>query len=84
MERQGFRGDLPDVQDNGLIDLAFAAAIRPDTVLASVMFVNNEIGVVQPIEPSAKSAAPGASSSTSMRPRPPAKVEIDLGKTPST
>ena len=51
MERQGFEATYLDVQENGLVDLAaFAAAIRPDTVLASVMFVNNEIGVVQPIE----------------------------------
>ena len=50
LERQGFEATYLDVQDNGLIDLeAFKAAIRPDTVLASVMFVNNEIGVVQPI-----------------------------------
>ena len=36
-----------DVQENGLLDLdAFKAAIRPDTILASVMYVNNEIGVV--------------------------------------
>jgi cysteine desulfurase len=38
------------VQENGLVDLAaFTAALRPDTILASVMFVNNEIGVIQPI-----------------------------------
>ena len=50
MERQGFEATYLDVLDNGMIDLeAFKAAIRPDTVLASVMFVNNEIGVIQPI-----------------------------------
>ena len=50
MERQGFEATYLEVQENGLIDLdAFKAAIRPDTVLASVMFVNNEIGVIQPI-----------------------------------
>jgi cysteine desulfurase len=39
-----------DVQENGLLDLdAFKAAIRPDTILASVMFVNNEIGVIQDV-----------------------------------
>ena len=39
-----------DVQENGLIDLeGLKAAIRPDTILISVMFVNNEIGVIQPI-----------------------------------
>ena len=39
-----------DVQADGLVNLdAFKAAIRPDTILASVMFVNNEIGVIQDI-----------------------------------
>ena len=51
MERQGFEATYLSVADNGLIDLdAFRAAIRPDTVLASVMAVNNEIGVIQDIE----------------------------------
>ena len=51
LERQGFEATYLDVQENGLVDLeVFKAAIRPDTVLASVMFVNNEVGVVQPIE----------------------------------
>jgi cysteine desulfurase len=50
MERQGFSATYLDVQENGLIDLeVLKAAIRPDTVLVSVMYVNNEIGVVQPI-----------------------------------
>ncbi|RTL40033.1 MAG: aminotransferase class V-fold PLP-dependent enzyme, partial [Rhodocyclaceae bacterium] len=48
--RQGFEATYLDVQENGLIDLdVLKAAIRPDTVVVSVMFVNNEIGVVQPI-----------------------------------
>ncbi|MBB3176906.1 IscS subfamily cysteine desulfurase [Variovorax sp. Sphag1AA] len=48
LERQGFEVTYLDVQENGLLDIeAFKAAIRPDTILASVMFVNNEIGVVQ-------------------------------------
>jgi cysteine desulfurase len=51
LERQGFEVTYLGVKENGLLDLdAFAAAIRPDTVLASVMFVNNEIGVIQDIE----------------------------------
>lgn len=51
MERQGFEATYLGVKENGLIDLdAFRAAIRPDTVLASVMAVNNEIGVIQDIE----------------------------------
>ncbi len=50
LERQGFEVTYLGVQDNGLIDIdAFKAAIRPDTILASVMFVNNEIGVIQDI-----------------------------------
>lgn len=50
LERQGFEVTYLDVEPNGLLDLnKFAAAIRPDTILASVMWVNNEIGVVQDI-----------------------------------
>jgi cysteine desulfurase len=48
LERQGFEVTYLDVQADGLVNLdAFKAAIRPDTILASVMFVNNEIGVIQ-------------------------------------
>lgn len=51
LERQGFEVTYLDVLENGLIDLEqFKQAIRPDTILASVMMVNNEIGVIQPIE----------------------------------
>jgi cysteine desulfurase len=50
MERQGFQVTYLDVEENGLVDLnVFKAALRPDTCLVSVMFVNNEIGVIQPI-----------------------------------
>ncbi|MBP6665468.1 MAG: IscS subfamily cysteine desulfurase [Ottowia sp.] len=50
LERQGFEVTYMDVQEDGLIDLEkFKAAIRPDTILASVLFVNNEIGVIQDI-----------------------------------
>ncbi len=50
MERQGFEVTYLDVNPDGLLDLdRFKAALRPDTILASVMFVNNEIGVVQDI-----------------------------------
>jgi cysteine desulfurase len=83
LERQGFEATYLDVEANGLLDLdKFKAAIRPDTILASVMFVNNEIGVIQDI------AAIGAicrehgvifhvdaAQATG-------KVEIDMGKLP--
>ena len=50
LERQGFTATYLAPEPNGLIDLEkFKAAIQPDTVLASVMFVNNEIGVIQDI-----------------------------------
>lgn len=50
LEREGFEITYLEPEDNGLIDLAkFEAAIRPDTILVSVMHVNNEIGVIQPI-----------------------------------
>ena len=51
LERQGFEATYLEVKENGLIDMdALKAAIRPDTTVISVMFVNNEIGVIQPIE----------------------------------
>ena len=50
LERQGFEVTYLDVQEDGLVDLnLFKDAIRPDTILASVMHVNNEIGVIQDI-----------------------------------
>jgi len=50
LERQGFEATYLDVEPDGLLDLdKFKAALRPDTILASVMFVNNEIGVIQDI-----------------------------------
>jgi len=50
LERQGFEVSYLDVQSDGLLDLELLkAALRPDTIMVSVMFVNNEIGVVQDI-----------------------------------
>ena len=50
LERQGFEATYLDVQEDGLVDLAeLQAAIRPDTILISVLYVNNEIGVIQDI-----------------------------------
>ena len=51
LERQGFEATYLQPQDNGLITIAqLEEAIRPDTILVSVMLVNNEIGVIQPID----------------------------------
>jgi cysteine desulfurase len=50
LERRGFEVTYLDVEPNGLVEPArFEAALRKDTILASVMFVNNEIGVIQDI-----------------------------------
>ena len=51
LDRLGFEATFLQPEPNGLVDIEkFRAAIRPDTVLASVMLVNNEIGVIQDIE----------------------------------
>ncbi|AMR77470.1 cysteine desulfurase IscS [Cupriavidus nantongensis] len=51
LERQGFEVTYLDVKDNGLLDMeVFKQALRPDTILVSVMLVNNEIGVIQDVE----------------------------------
>ena len=51
LEREGYEVTYLEVKDDGLIDLdVFKAALRPDTILVSVMHVNNEIGVIQDIE----------------------------------
>ena len=50
LERQGFEVTYLDVQEDGLVSMdALKAAIRPDTILISILFVNNEIGVIQDI-----------------------------------
>jgi cysteine desulfurase len=50
LERHGFDVTYLEVQENGLLDLdLFKAALRPDTLLVSIMLVNNEIGVIQDI-----------------------------------
>jgi len=51
LERQGFEATYLQPGDDGLITVQqLADAIRPDTILVSVMWVNNEIGVIQPID----------------------------------
>jgi cysteine desulfurase len=50
LERQGFEATYLDVESNGIINLdKLKAALRPDTILVSIMMVNNEIGVIQPV-----------------------------------
>ncbi len=50
LERQGFEATYLDVQPNGIVSVDdLKAAIRPDTILVSIMMVNNEIGVIHPV-----------------------------------
>ncbi|MDD2914901.1 MAG: IscS subfamily cysteine desulfurase [Gallionella sp.] len=50
LEREGFSATYLDPEPDGLLDLEkFKAALRPDTIIVSVMLVNNEIGVIQDI-----------------------------------
>ncbi|MDB1144822.1 MAG: IscS subfamily cysteine desulfurase [Alcaligenaceae bacterium] len=50
LERQGFEVTYLDVKEDGLVDVeVFKSALRPDTILASVMLVNNETGVIQDV-----------------------------------
>lgn len=51
LEDEGFEVTYMQVGEDGLVDLdVLRAAIRPDTLVCSVIHVNNEIGVVQPIK----------------------------------
>jgi cysteine desulfurase len=71
LEREGFEVTYMDPEENGLLDLdKLKAAITDQTILISIMHVNNEIGVIQDIEAIGEIA----------RERSPGKVEIDLQK----
>jgi cysteine sulfinate desulfinase/cysteine desulfurase-like protein len=85
LEREGFTVTYLDVEPNGLIDLEkLAAAIRPDTVLVSTMYVNNEIGVIQDVAAIGALCRERASSTMWMPPRPPARWKSTWLRPPST
>lgn len=79
LERQGFEATYLDVEPNGLLDLTkLEAALRPDTILVSVMLVNNEIGVVQDINAIAELCRSRAIIFHSDAAQATGKVHIDL------
>jgi len=83
LERQGFEVTYLDVQEDGLVDLAkLQAALRPDTILVSVLFVNNEIGVIQDIEAIGKMCRERGIIFHVDAAQATGKVDIDLAKLP--
>lgn len=81
LERQGFEATYLDVDAQGLVPLdAFKAALRPDTILASVMLVNNEIGVVQDVEAMAEICRDRGIIFHSDAAQATGKLPIDLGR----
>ncbi len=83
LEREGFEVSYLDVRDDGLLDLdAFRDAIREDTILASVMHVNNEIGVIQDIESIGNICRENKIIFHVDAAQSPGKVEIDLERLP--
>jgi cysteine desulfurase len=83
LERQGFDATYLDPEPNGLVDLEkFKAALRPDTVLASVMLVNNEIGVIQDIEALGNLCRANGTMFHVDAAQATGKVDIDLEKLP--
>ena len=82
LERQGFEATYLHPQDNGLITVdQLREAIRPDTILVSVMWVNNEIGVIQPIAEIGELCRDKGIIFHSDAAQATGKVEIDLEKT---
>jgi cysteine desulfurase len=79
LERKGFEVTYLPVQSNGLIDLAeLQKAIRTDTILVSVMYVNNETGVIQPIKEIAKLAHEKGALFMTDATQAVGKIEIDV------
>ncbi len=79
LETKGYEVTFLSVQSNGLIDLeALQKAIRPDTILVSVMYVNNETGVIQPIKEIAKLAHEKGSLFITDTTQAVGKIEIDV------
>lgn len=79
LERKGFEVTYLPVQTNGLIDLdELHKAIRPDTILVSVMYVNNETGVIQPIKEIAKLAHEKGALFMTDATQSVGKIEIDV------
>ena len=82
LEREGFEVTYLDVQENGLIDLnVLKAALRDDTILVSVMWVNNEIGVIQDIDAIGEICRERGIVFHSDAAQAAGKVEIDVTKT---
>ena len=83
MERLGYETTFIQPEPDGLIDIKkFKDAIRPDTVLASVMMVNNEIGVIQDIDALGKACRAEKIIFHVDAAQATGKVEIDLEKLP--
>ena len=83
LERQGFEVSYLDVQPDGLVDLAaLQSALRPDTILVSVLFVNNEIGVIQDIAAIGKMCRERGIIFHVDAAQATGKVDIDLGQLP--
>ena len=81
LERQGFEATYLSPEPNGLLDLEkLKAAIRPDTILVSVMMVNNEIGVIQDIAAIGEICRPKGIIFHCDAVQAAGKVEIDLAK----
>lgn len=79
LERKGFDVTYLPVQSNGLIDLAeLEKAIRTDTILVSVMYVNNETGVIQPIKDISKIAHEKGALFMTDATQAVGKIEIDV------